>query len=349
MKWYGDYIVTDSAPKKPKKITGTRFGAILGVNPWTTPFNAWCAITRTYEEPFIDTKYTIAGKVIEPKQAEYISDKYFWDYVISPTDVYGEDYFKKTYGDFFPDSKHFGGMWDYLLKDTTGKTEAVLEMKTTKRAEDWVDDIPEYYALQGALYAYLLGVDKVIMVCTILEDKDYDNPEEFIVSKENTFEKEFLVSERYPNFADMIKFSEKWWSDHVKNGKSPRYDVKKDADILKALKQKYVNADEDISTLMAEAEQIQAMLEARAEETKDAEKRLKALKEAIKDYCLSQMGDNDAQVIVEGASCEWTLSKTVKMSVDEKALEADGLLEKYKTKQSVTVRLTTKKKEDKQL
>ena len=51
-----------------KKITGTRFAAIMGLNKWTTPFNAWCAITRTYEEPFEDTIYTVAGKTIEPKQ-----------------------------------------------------------------------------------------------------------------------------------------------------------------------------------------------------------------------------------------------------------------------------------------
>ena len=51
-------------PKKPKKITGTRFASILGLDRWNSPFKTWCAITRTYEEPFEDTIYTIAGKII---------------------------------------------------------------------------------------------------------------------------------------------------------------------------------------------------------------------------------------------------------------------------------------------
>ena len=71
MKWNDDKTITITPPAKPKKITGTRFAAIMGLNKWTSPFNAWCAITRTYEEPFEDTIYTIAGKTIEPKQAEY--------------------------------------------------------------------------------------------------------------------------------------------------------------------------------------------------------------------------------------------------------------------------------------
>ena len=117
MKWNDNKTITITPPAKPKKITGTRFAAIMGLNKWTSPFNAWCAITRTYEEPFEDTIYTIAGKTIEPKQAEYMKTAYFMSNLITPTDVYGEDYFKKTWGDFFRDIPIFGGMWDYLLVD----------------------------------------------------------------------------------------------------------------------------------------------------------------------------------------------------------------------------------------
>ena len=160
IKWLGGNRIQIAPPKKTKKITGTRFATILGLNPWSTAFEMWCAITKTYEKPFEDTIYTIAGKTIEPKQADYMRKSYGME-ITAPADVWGEDYFNKTWGDFFPDNKHLGGMWDYLSKDENGKTEAVLEMKTTKRAEDWQNDIPEYYALQAALYAYLLGVDDV--------------------------------------------------------------------------------------------------------------------------------------------------------------------------------------------
>ena len=65
-KFNGDTLCVD-VPKKPKKMTGTRFASVLGLDKWNTDFKTWCAITRTYEDPFTDNIYTIAGKTIEPK------------------------------------------------------------------------------------------------------------------------------------------------------------------------------------------------------------------------------------------------------------------------------------------
>ena len=98
MEWLANNKVKVDAPKRPKKVTGTRFASILGLNTWSTPFKTWCEITRTYEEPFEDTIYTLAGKAIEPKQAAYMKKAYFMTNLIAPADVWGEDYFKKTWG-----------------------------------------------------------------------------------------------------------------------------------------------------------------------------------------------------------------------------------------------------------
>ena len=204
MKWLEDRIKV-IPPKNPKKLTATRFATILGLNPWSTPFEVWCEITRTYAKPFEDTKYTVAGKTIEPKQAAYMKSSYFMTDLVSPTDLYGENYFKRTRGDFFSEQAVLGGMWDYL-RMTSGTPTAVLEMKTTKRAEDWSADIPEYYALQAVLYAYLLGVDDVIMVASFLSEKDYDHPENYVCTIHNTITRPFKVSERYPHFErDYVK------------------------------------------------------------------------------------------------------------------------------------------------
>ena len=120
IKWLEGNQIQIAPPKKTKKITGTRFATILGLNPWSTAFEMWCAITKTYEKPFEDTIYTIAGKTIEPKQADHMRKSYGME-ITAPADVWGEDYFNKTWGDFFPDNKHLGGMWDYLSKDENGK------------------------------------------------------------------------------------------------------------------------------------------------------------------------------------------------------------------------------------
>jgi hypothetical protein len=179
----------------------------------------------------------------------------------TPTDIFGEDYFKKTWGDFFGSVPTFGGMWDYLLYDENGKPTTVLEMKTTKRSEDWADGVPEYYALQAALYAYLLGVDDVIMVASFLDTKDYEDPEKFVPSASNTITVEFKVSERYPDFHRMVAQAQAWWNTHVVTGISPDYDEKKDADILKALRTNEVPSDVNIDALIAEAESLKAELE----------------------------------------------------------------------------------------
>ena len=99
MEWLDGNKIQIIPPKRPKKLTGTRFATILGLNPWSTPFEIWCEVTRTYQKPFEDTIYTIAGKTIEPKQAEYMKQTYFMSNLVTPTDIWGKDYFRQTYGD----------------------------------------------------------------------------------------------------------------------------------------------------------------------------------------------------------------------------------------------------------
>ena len=340
MKWIDSHLEV-TPPKKPLKITGTRFAAILGYNKWSTPFKCWCEITRTYKEPFVDTIYTAAGKVIEPKQAEYMKTSYAMYNLKTPTDIFGENYFQKTWGDFFGDVPVLGGMWDYRLDDENGKPTTVLEMKTTKRSEDWADGIPEYYALQAALYAYLLGVDDVIMVASFLETKDYEHPENFVPSASNTITVEFKVSERYPNFGWMVAEANAWWENHVVTGISPDYDEKLDADILKALRTNTITTDANIDALIAEAESLKTELEAVYTTVADKEKQLKAVTEQIKKTLVGAFRPNDVAVEHKGGQYIWSVSKTESYELDKDAIVADGLFDKYSRKKE-TFRINTK-------
>ena len=350
IRWVDKHIEV-APPKRPKKITGTRLASIFGLNKWNTPFKAWCEITKTYQEPFEDTKFTIAGKAIEPKQAEYMRTAYAMTDLIKPSDVWGKDYFKKTYGDFFPENKHLGGMWDYLVgkydRTVQGSgVEMVLEMKTTQRSEDWENDIPEYYAIQAALYAWLLGVDDVVMVCSFLDPKDYDKPEAFEVSVENTITVPFKVSERYPNFGNMIAQAEKWWADHVDTGISPDFDEKADADILKALRTNSLNPESDIEALIQEGEALQVELDKVSATIEKKKKRLEAIKKQVKEHMMSQFKDGQTKVEAKGSSYVWALTRSSSTNVDEDKLKADGLYDKY-SKTEPSYRMTvSKKKED---
>lgn len=339
--WTSDNRISIDPPKNPLKLTGTRFATILGLNPWSTQFKVWCEVTRTYKEPFEDTIYTIAGKTIEPKQAEYMKNSYFMKNLVTPADVFGKDYFKTTRGDFFPDSPILSGMWDYLLYDENGKPTTVLEMKTTKRSEDWENDIPEYYALQAALYAYLLGVDDVIMVASFLSDKDYKDPSQFIPSVKNTITVPFKVSERYPEFKKLVKKAEKWWKDHVETGISPAFDEKADAEILKELRTNTLNPESDIEALLREGEELKAEIDRLSAPIEPLEKRLKVVTDIIKQHALAQFRDGDKKVSIRGEKYEWNVSRSETSEIDKDGLKADGLLAKY-TRAKVSYRITTK-------
>ena len=342
-------------PKKPKKLTATRFATILGLNAWSTPFAAWCEMTRTYEDPFVSSIYTEAGKVIEPKICEYLRSRYFMD-IQSPTDVYGADYFRKTWGDFFPDEDALGGMWDFLGDDF------VVEVKTTKRAEDWRGsdgkvEPPIYYKLQAALYAYLLGFDNVVMTCSFLEAKDYpidlgggkfdlSPTEEFIPNVDNTVVVEFKLSEDFPTFKETyVDPALKFWRDHVLTGISPVFDEKKDAEILKALRKNTVEpTDADIAKLIAEGEKLQAAIDKAEDRLADKRKRLKEIDEAVKKYAASQFRAGDKKVEIPGTRYTWTVTKSERPSFDSKALAKDlpdvyskyaGKTETYSLKKAV--------------
>ena len=340
MKWIDGHLEV-APPKKPKKITATRLATILGLNPWSTPFAAWCEITKTYQEPFVDTIYTKAGKTIEPKQIAYMRSAYGMYNLKTPTDIYGPDYFKKTWGDFFGDTPVLGGMWDSRLDDENGKPEAVLEFKTTKRSEDWANDVPEYYALQAALYAYLLGVDDVIMIASFLETKDYEEPEKFVPNAANTITVEFKVSERYPDFHRKVAQAHAWWNTHVVTGISPDYDEKKDADILKALRTNDVSEDTNIDALIAEAESLKTQLETVYASVAEQEKRLKTVTEQIKKTLVGAFRPHDIAVEHKGGQYIWSVSKSVSYELDKAAIQADGLFDKY-SREKETFRINTK-------
>ncbi|WP_165170623.1 YqaJ viral recombinase family protein [Adlercreutzia sp. ZJ242] len=338
LQWNKDNTISIEPPKRPKKMTGTRFASVLGLNRWSTPFQMWCDITKAYVEPFEDTVYTLAGKAIEPKQIEYMREAYgMADDLIDPHDVWGSDPFKKTYGNFYTHPV-FGGMWDALLVDESwdktaeglvGHTEAVLEFKTTKRAEDWEDDVPEYYALQAALYAWLLDCDDVIMVVSFLEGPDYDHPEGYVPDAGNTATREFKVSERYPRFLeDYVNPAIDWWNAHVETGESPAFDEDADKDYLKAMRTVSLNPDTDVNALIEELDDLQAKVDENSARIKKEEKRIKVIKDQLKKYAQEQIGDLDTCTFSHGrVTCKLARIKSLK--VDERAMKKDGVYDKY--------------------
>lgn len=326
-------IIKTKPISKNKKITGTRFAAVLDLSPWKTPFATYCEITKTYEEPFTESIYTLAGQTIEPIQAKYLTDMYGLK-LLSPTDVYGKDYFNKTRGDFFPDNEIFGGMWDYLEVDENNNPISVVEMKTSKRVEDWQEDIPIYYSLQAALYAYLLGLKHIFIVVSFLNPEDYQNPAEFTPSVDNTIVYEFNLYNKFKEFDSLIDRATNWWTAHITTGISPIYDEKKDLEIIKALSTEYIDDDteEGQQEILARAEQLAKKINQVKESIKSDESQLKKINESIKNNLLKKLeeDENKTKIVLNGKEYKWTLQRKESKGIDEEALEKDGLLDKYR-------------------
>lgn len=134
----------------------------------------------------------------------------------------------------------------------------------------------------------------------------------------------------------------------MEGGVSPKFDEKKDADILKVLRANNLTPDTDLNALVAEAEKLQDTIDTIMEHEgiPDMEKRLKTLKDLIKEASVGQFRDGDKQVIIQGGKYEWVTSRSVSVKVDEAAMKKDGVLDKYKTKETVMYRLTPKEKKE---
>ena len=330
--WEDRHIKVDP-PKRPKKITGTRFASILGLNRWKTPFGAWAEITRTYEEPFEDNIYTIAGKTIEPKLFEYLKVVYPQNKIITPTDMYGEDYFKKTWGDFFHENKIFGGMWDCLMKTPEGET-IVVEIKTTKRAEDWLDGVPTYYDLQVQLYTYLLGATRYVLTASFLDDKDYEDPDSFVVTPDNTMIIEKTLDKKA--FEVLLDEATEFWERYVVTGESPEF-TKADDSIIKALRTTSLPTNDDIEALLDEAADIMTILES----YEDYDKRLKDIESVIRASLENNLTEDMDCVETGTPRIQYSLSRSVRESIDKRKLGEfypKALEECTKTSEVLTLR-----------
>ena len=234
---------------KFKKITGSRFSSVIGLNEYTSPFKTWCIMTGLYVEP-MDEMISKAGCVIEPKIKDYVSKITGIDYIQYDPCKIGFDLFK--------DNKIFGGIPDgepitnnvvnydnnkrmleikttsidsFLYKKINNlfvlqkddKNHPIIKSSGTKR-EKWFNNkgdviIPIEYECQLSLYCYLRGINKGLFAICFLETKDYINPELC-----NVYEREIQLVNLDINmekFKQLIDVAINWYHDYIETGISP--------------------------------------------------------------------------------------------------------------------------------
>lgn len=330
---------------KYKKMTAGRFSKVIGVNHWGTPFQAWCEIVKTRIPPFEDNKYTVAGKVIEPKLIEF-SREAVSPYIRDPEQYYEcEDAKREMWYEFF-DDELFGGMWDALAFDrpnVTGKDPvapiAVIECKTSSRPQDWENGVPDNYKAQGLLYAQLLDVDDVYFPVAFLEPDDYDDPENFECTDENTRIYHITRDEPIGDLTDIgeaMDYAWDWYQYHVVGNISPEFDPKKDAEYLSLIRSIGVEdlgvdneGEETLESLVDALDAIDTEIEAiesanQIDVLKKQRKEVNAKIQAMVKPILSAIEGKDA---LDLGAYKFTVSPSRR--VDYARLEEDGVSEKY--------------------
>lgn len=344
-------VLPGGKPRQRLNVTGTRFASILGLNPWSTPFQMWCEITKAAKPPFEGNIYTEAGNAIEPKVVQYLKDS-LYQYTLDPEEYYGKMMYHNIRFNFYPDEKIFGGMWDCVMtmkKDPT-KIRAIGEIKTSKRPQDWQDGPPLYYLLQVCLYAYLSKVEKIFLSVSFLEDIDYGHPERYVPSEENTKIFSYNLSEitvpimengqlNNYTFEELVKKVLKWYDTYVGTGRSPEFDEDKDAEYLKILREASPKNDQDVDQIIEELNKTASLIESIKKDKglAELEGKEKKLKEALKAHLAEQLGPDDKSVKYTNWQYAQTKSKFVP---DEKKMKADGIFDNYSIEKAGSWRLT---------
>ena len=352
---YGDNkknIILSEPPKQRLRITGHRFASVLGLNQYQSPFGAWCEITKLVKLPFEDNKYTIAGKTIEPKLINIVREKF--PNCMSIEEYYGNNIEKYRWNNFIDDSNIFGGVMDAVATKNDLKTIlAVVECKTSSKPHLWENNqVPIEYLLQGCEYSYLKKLDRVIFICAFLQEEDYNHPEKFVPTEENTIlvvKKIKDVRIQMPNgdlitFEEAVEYCEDWWNKYIETGISPEFDEKLDKEYLDIIRTSKPANDNDLDTLCESAKELEKeindIIENSGLETK--QKELKNIKDAIKEKMVGMLQEGETNMTYKS----YKLSGLISKKFDSTSFKKDHpkTYEKY-LKESITYRLLDNKEE----
>ena len=343
-------IILTEPPKQKLRITGHRFASVLGLNQYQSPFGSWCEITKLVKLPFEDNKYTIAGKTIEPKLINFVREKF--PNCMRIEEYYGNNIEKYRWNNFVDDSNIFGGVMDAVATKNDLKTIlAVVECKTSSKPHLWENNqVPIEYLLQGCEYSYLKKLDRVIFICAFLQEADYNHPEKFVPTEENTIlvvKKIKDVRIEMPNgdlisFKEAIAYCEDWWHKYIETGISPEFDEKKDKEYLDIIRTSKPQNDNDLDNLCISAKLLEDEINDIIDknELDKKQKELKTLKDGIKEKMMDMLSDGETKVSYR----QWKLTGSISNKFDDKKFKKEHpkAYEQY-LKQTITYKLLKNK------
>lgn len=348
-------IILSEPPKQRLRITGHRIASVLGLNQYQSPFGAWVEITKLAKLPFEDSKYTLFGKSVEPKLIDMVRKRF--PNVMSIEEYYGINIDRYKWNNFIDDSNVFGGIIDAVAtKDDMKTLTMIVECKSSSKPQAWDNNqVPLDYLLQGCLYSYLKGLDRVLFICCFPQDLDYNHPELFEPDETNTIMvvkkiKDVLIpmpNGEFITFQEAIDYCKEWWNKYIETGISPEFDETKDKEYLDIIRTSKPLNDSSIEELCDKAKKLTDEINDLMTKNgiNEKEKELKKLKENIKKGLMDSLQPGETK-----KSCkQYLLNGKIKDVFDETTFKEHNLkmYEKYLTSKT-EYKLTEIKEEDKE-
>lgn len=321
----GNHIVSKGDIRN--KVSGTSMAAVLGLSPWSTPFQAACALLGICREDISNKPAVKVGQALESRIISYADATYSDKGTFLPA----EEVYEKREGDHdswvsdFQDD-YFAGHVDGVVINSDGE-DYVLEIKTTGNPEGWVESVPIQYYWQVALYNEFIGQkDMAYVVLGIVNQNTYKDHESW-VPNENTVGM-FEMSIDRADVQEKMQIVREWYDTYIANGVTPDYDPNNEGDVemFEHLKALVADIDEMQELLDAYAEADAKVSEAMAtvQEYEEAKENAKAkLKDYLNAKGLTSLKSKSGMVYAN-------LGVQTRKSYDMKKMSSDGIdIEKY--------------------
>ena len=335
------HIVTDGTVKN--KITGTSVAGILGLSPWTTPFQVACSLLGLGREDISKKPEVIVGQVLESEIIKYAGKTYGqYGLFMSADEIY-----EKRAGDHdswesdFNDDVFAGHVDGIVMKDDANY---ILEVKTSKNYESWKEGVPEYYYWQVALYnEFIAKQDKAYVVLGLTSDATMKDVNSWVANEKTVGMFEMPIDRA--EVQEKMEILRQWYADFIEKGITPDHDPTNPKDV--ALYDHLVDITLDVGDIGDLIDQL-AEVDSRIVEFESEQKSLydfrDSLKARIKDYQavhrISEIESTSGEYlsqITERSTTKWNEAQMVKDGID---------VSKYKTV-SVSKYISIRKKNTK--
>lgn len=334
------HIETDGTVRQ--KITGTSFGAVLGHNPYMSPFEASCRLLGLISEDISDKPAVRTGRLLEVPIIRYLDSTYedIGRFMADEDLGFGEregphDEWASDFSD-----PVFAGHIDGIVQ--TDGMDCILEIKTARDPSAWTEGVPQHYLDQVALYNHFLTKSwRAFVGVGFVTEETYDDPASWTPSAENVvlIDLDIILSKTEAD----VRYARAWYAKYIEAGMTPDHnpDNPRDAEIWSFLQAIAAPGDE-VASEVDRLAYLDAMIKAHDAEVAEARAEADDLRKRIKDHMV-----HNGETSIDSTSAGWvaTIREQKRTRIDRELMEADGLDPDRYIKAEISNVFSIKKKE----